>query len=485
MESAVPSGSPAPSRLHGLLSRAVGFPAVTAFAVALIARVVVAVAVNFATDGVLIPDEATYMRIADLRSTGDLSAEPTLRCIEYANADGTPLWCSYWRGLFAATRTFSWPLTALIWVFGPHQIVGRLLACLFGALAAGATAQLASGFLRKPFALIAGLIVALLPSQVLLSSVVLRESAIWLCLACLGVSLGKSDRLAGRGGVALTAVGLALLFVLLAWLRIQTAALALWCAVPVFAIVGRHRRARVVFATVVLVITPMLVGLGPAGEGFVRDSLVRLGYSRNVMSIGAETAFDYSAWSRAAPRRPGQEELLDPFALPSSPKKLLDPSVLPPTSTIDDQQTAGMLELLTRDTETENLLDTLLILPSGLYNTMVRPFLWRPSDIRSASAGHVLAGLEAPLWVTGYLFAAAGSVLFRRRVDVIGFPVLIVLAIAISGAATHGNLGTAFRHRGQVLFAIAVLGAAGLEALIDRLHMVRNQGAGAGPRAGQ
>jgi hypothetical protein len=207
----------------------------------------------------------------------------------------------------------------------------------------------------------------------------------------------------------------------------------------------------------------MLVGLGPAGEGFVRDSLVRLGYSRNVMSIEAETAFGYTAWARSEP----------------------PVSATPTTIVGDTTRTAGMLELLTRDAETENLLDTLIILPSGLYNTMVRPFLWRPSDIRSASAGHVLAGLEAPLWVTGYLFAAAGSVLFRRRVDVIGFPVLIVLAIAISGAATHGNLGTAFRHRGQVLFAIAVLGAAGLQALIDRLHMVRNQGAGAVPRAGQ
>ena len=435
------------NRLHGLLSRAVDAPVVAVFLVALIVRVVAAIAVNLLVDGVLIPDETTYLRIVDLKSTGDLSVEPTLRCLEYANADGTSLWCSYWRGLFDSTRTFSWPLTGLFWMFGPHRILGQLLAGFFGALAAAATSRLALVFLRKPFALVAGLGVALLPSQVLFSSVVLRESAIWLCLACIGVLLGRSSRLTGSGAVTLAAAGLALIFVLLAWLRVQTAVLSLWSAVPIFALAGRHRRVRVLCATGVLVIMPMLVGLGPAAEGFVSNSLVRLGYTRNVMSLGAETAFDYTA-------------------------------VVEVPSVVEVPRQTGALAIITRDAENESLSDTLIVLPSGLYNTMIRPFLWKPSDIRNASASHVLAGFETPLWLTTYLLAAVGVVMFRHRVSVVGFPFLFLLAIAFSGAASQGNLGTAFRHRGQVVFALAVLGAAGLEAVVDRRHMRRSKGAG-------
>ena len=47
-----------------------------------------------------------------------------------------------------------------------------------------------------------------------------------------------------------------------------------------------------------------------------------------------------------------------------------------------------------------------------------------------------------------------------------------------SGALTHGNLGTAFRHRDQVVFALAVLSFAGLEAVVDRRHMIRSQDVG-------
>jgi len=65
------------------------------------------------------------------------------------------------------------------------------------------------------------------------------------------------------------------------------------------------------------------------------------------------------------------------------------------------------------------------------------------------------------------VLAGVGVYVFRQRVSVIAFPVLFLLAIAFSGAITHGNLGTAFRHRGQVMFALAILAAAGLQVVAD------------------
>ena len=430
-------------RLHDLYARDLTRPVLTVFVVALTVRVAVAVASNTLHEGVLIPDEVSYLRIAALMSTGDLDLEPTQRCLEYAIADGTPFYCHYWRGLFASTRTFSWPLTTLFWIFGPHRILGQFLAALAGALAAAVTARLASELVREPFALGAGMVVALLPSQVLLSSVVLRESTIWFLLASLGVLVTLSARQRTRSRLALSAVGLGLLFILLAWLRIQTAVLALWCSVPVFALVGRNRMVRILFAAGVIVLAPVLVGVGPAASGFANDSLARLGYSRNVMSLGAETAFNYSAWSESRS------------------------SVAPPRGIVDSETLTGALAILEREVEDERLMDAVLIVPSGLYNTMIRPIFWSVSDIRSVSRSHALAGLEAPLWIIGYVLAGVGVYVFRQRVSVIAFPVLFLLAIAFSGAITHGNLGTAFRHRGQVMFALAILAAAGLQVVAD------------------
>ena len=439
-------------RLHDLYARDLTRPVLTVFVVALTVRVAVAVASNTLHESVLIPDEVSYLRIAALMSTGDLDLEPTQRCLEYAIADGTPFYCHYWRGLFASTRTFSWPLTTLFWIFGPHRILGQFLAALAGALAAAVTARLASELVREPFALGAGMVVALLPSQVLLSSVVLRESTIWFLLASLGVLVTLSARQRTRSRLALSAVGLGLLFILLAWLRIQTAVLALWCSVPVFALVGRNRMVRILFAAGVIVLAPVLVGVGPAASGFANDSLARLGYSRNVMSLGAETAFNYSAWSESgssvAPSESGS-------------------SVAPSRAIVDSETLTGALAILEREVEDERLMDAVLIVPSGLYNTMIRPIFWSVSDIRSVSRSHALAGLEAPLWIIGYVLAGVGVYVFRQRVSVIAFPVLFLLAIAFSGAITHGNLGTAFRHRGQVMFALAILAAAGLQVVAD------------------
>ena len=547
-------------RVRAFLLRTVDRPIITVFGLALLVRVVAAIASNLFVDGVLIPDERTYLRIADLNSTGDLQVEPTLRCLDQAPG---PTWCSYWRRLVGHTRPFSWPLTGLFWMFGPHRIIGQLLAGLFGALTAAATAQLAGLFLRKPFALGAGLLVALLPSQVIFSSVVLRESTIWLCVVSLSVLLGLSAKQNGRGQLFLSAAAMAVLFVLLTWLRMQTALLALWCAIPIFALVGRNRRIRVLYAVVVLVGTPILVGVGPAGSAFVTKASGRLGIARDVMSFDAETAFDYTAWAKVPtagqievpgwkveipgvkpamawggyvklPSTQGGKVELPPkmevelslggqvepppegkirlpsggqVRLPSGEQVEVPPGAqvelslgetveIPPGGLVElslggqvevppggevelpegsEAHITHALRIMASQNMDATLVDSLSVLPSGLYNTMVRPVLWRPSDLRSASASYVLAGLEAPLWIAFYFLAAIGVFMFYRRVSVIGFPVLFVLAIAVSGAVSHGNLGTAFRHREQVVFAVGVLGFAGLEAVVDRRRMARSQ----------
>ena len=104
-------------------------------------------------------------------------------------------------------------------------------------------------------------------------------------------------------------------------------------------------------------------------------------------------------------------------------------------------------------------------IPRGLFNTMVRPLPWETGLSNPDRFG---AGLESSLWLVLYGLSGYGIWKHREHFAQVLFPVLLIGAIAVSGAVTQGNLGTAFRHRGQILFALAILSAGGLQAIVDR-----------------
>ena len=64
--------------------------------------------------------------------------------------------------------------------------------------------------------------------------------------------------------------------------------------------------------------------------------------------------------------------------------------------------------------------------------------------------------------------AGVGTWVRRSETGVVTFPALMTAVALASGAVTHENLGTAFRHRGQILWALAILSAAGLQWWVER-----------------
>ena len=118
-------------------------PVLSSFLVALGARLVFIAVSGVFHDGVLIPDEGQYLILALMASEGKLTSE---------------FWSGYGESLFESTRTFMWPLTGLFWLLGPFRIVAQLFVATFGAVTAACAACLASRFLRKEFALGAGLL---------------------------------------------------------------------------------------------------------------------------------------------------------------------------------------------------------------------------------------------------------------------------------------------------------------------------------------
>ena len=102
-------------------------------------------------------------------------------------------------------------------------------------------------------------------------------------------------------------------------------------------------------------------------------------------------------------------------------------------------------------------------IPQGILDTLVRPLPWESHS----STAMLLAGFESIFWVSLYGLAICGVWTQRRSFRLLLFPTLLVVVIGMAGAMSHGNLGTAFRHRGQLCFALVVLAVGGVQGLVD------------------
>jgi hypothetical protein len=418
-------------------------PVLSSFLVALGVRVVMAISTGLLHKGILIGDEGQYLILALMASEGKLTSE---------------FWSGYGESLFESTRTFMWPLTGLFWLLGPFRIVAQLFVATFGAVTAACAACLASRFLRKEFALGAGLIVAFFPSQILWSSVVLRESLIWAGLAAIAVTVDYSQRSESGLRTALLTVLLGLLFVATVWLREQSALVALWCLYPAL-LVGRSRlRVRILTASCLLIVAPWIVGFGPGGSDYAGKAMESMGSSRAYMAMDANSSFGISEGLYDCPALlEGQGRGSDEIGAVAS--RLIDRE-RGEWICIHDQYGVGRL--------VDNRLNTSFQrIPGGLYDTMIRPLPW--GDGRSLT--QVLAGWESLLWISLYGLAAYGLWVHGKGHRVLIYPTLLLFAISISGAVTHGNLGTAFRHRGQICFVLAVLAMAGVQAIVEGRRM--------------
>lgn len=393
------------------------------------ARLVTVLAVGPFRPGYAIPDEQQYMELAASVAAGR----------------GAEAWFpGYGQSLYDSTAAFMIPLTFLVRLFGDYQLVGQLLSAAFGVLAAVLTTWLALRVVDRRYALLAGVIVALMPSQVLWSSVVLRESMVWSALA--GMAMAVAIATSARSWKVLIAC--AILAGTSLWalcdLRGLTAVVALGALVLAAFVARSARRAAVPAAAVAMAfLVPYGAGLGPAGLDYVASVVPQVATIRTNLSIGADSSFiDRTAVPPAAPAgsTPGA-----PVAVPPDAPIVQDPSG---TAFVVDTSPAANLAAV----------------PRGLVAVTVRPLPWEPAR----NAGLLLAKIENVAWALLYVLAILGAVVGWRRRGALAFPVIVTGALVLAAAVTQANLGTAFRHRGQILWALAVLAVVGLQYLVER-----------------
>ena len=422
-------------------------PVLTSFLVALGVRVVFAVLSSLVHEGVLIPDEGQYLTLALAASQGGLTAD---------------FWPGYGQSLFDSTRTFMWPLTTLFWLFGPSRLLAQLLPVLFGSVTAATTAAVAGRVVRRSYALTAGLIVALFPSQVLWSSVVLRESLVWAGLAGIAALVSYSNRKSSTIKILSSTVVSSLLIVALASLRIQTAALALWCLFLALLIGRGSRVVRVLSAVCFLLVVPWQLGMGPGAVTFAQGSVDRLGSAHAYMSLNADSSLDDGdvAFTKGS---------VDSCAAHVKGKTGEWKGITEGGGKLLERESGAWL-CISDESGGTVLVDnrprtSLRRVPKGLLDTMIQPLPWKAGW---SNPDRFAAGLELPFWILLYVFSAYGAWEQREHFRQLIFPALLFGSVAVSGAMVHGNLGTAFRHRGQVLFAVAILAVGGLQAVADR-----------------
>ena len=408
-------------------SAAENHPVALPFGVALVVRVVAAVGITALQHGYLFPDESAYVDFGGLAASGHLTLTTD---------------AGYGEVLFHEAASFMWPVTVLFKVFGPHVIVAALWAGLFGAVTAALVSVFVGQALSHGWATLAGLVVAVFPSQVLWSSVVLRESMVWasLAAAALGVAgLARARRWPGLvAWIVLVGTSLLALGYLREWAFLAAAwsvAIAVWLFRPARPVVVRSS----CFALCVLI--PILPGLGLAGSTYVSHEGGNLGLERTTLSANAKSAFVHP------------KVIKPPTTKPATTK----PATTPAT-TVATVPTALSDEDLVVPKGIKN---DLRALPTGLVAFALRPFPWQHGD----GLSYDLAAVEELLYYPLYLLAVVGLVAYRRRREIIAFPIVVVGLISGIAAEAEGNLGSAFRHRDQLFWAVAFFATLGANYL--------------------
>jgi hypothetical protein len=243
---------------------------------------------------------------------------------------------------------------------------------------------------------------------VLWSSLILKDAPVWACLSALAVVAAVAARSTGRRAVLLGLAALALL-VLLGYLRRQTLEVACVALVLAMVVSDRSQRPlRVGGAVALLVCVPLIFGMGVAGEQYV-----------------------------AGVTNPADQRALNAESAKSAVET--------------DENRQGLAQIS--------------YLPKGVSVVALRPWPWETGD---GSVGLGLARIENLLWYPLVLLALYGLGSAWRMRRALAFPILAGAAVLVMYGLTEGNLGTAFRHRGELVWALLLLATVGIARLAGR-----------------
>lgn len=419
-------------------------PLLAVLAVAVFARTAVAVAVDVLTAGGVLFDDASYSRMAAEAADGSAAR-----------------WDPYTRWLYGRTGTLLWPMTAMYWAIGPRGLAGQLLVAMWGAGAAVAAGAVAMRIHGARAALVAGMCVALLPSQVFFSSLVLKDAVVWCLLAAIAVAIAAAAGAVGPR-FALLWGSIAVLLVGVGFVRLHTMVVACWaCALSAWFGPPRARLLRGMTALTAAIVVPMLLGVGPGGLPLVRGGFDSLPAYRVASARGGSAIQEVAAPSADEPEPVPRAET--PAGAPTDAEDGVAATPGPPVPTSPVPTASAQPAPDPAFGTSAGARSNVSYLPTGLRVILVSPLPWN-----CAGSGFLrLACFEtAILWYPLLALALLGLPQALRRLDAAAFVLVAALGVVLMWALTEGNLGTAYRHRGEFTWAVCVLAALGVARLL-------------------
>jgi 4-amino-4-deoxy-L-arabinose transferase-like glycosyltransferase len=385
--------------LRRVMAWTVVHPVLAIFLLALTLRVIAAIGIYLFFDGTLFSDDVTYLQMAIQKASG-LDA----------------YWDNYTRYLYHSTSTFMVPLRLIYEVAGTNNLPGQLYVTTLGAGTAAATTAVGLHLTAKRWAVLAGLIVALMPSQILWSALVLKDAGVWLLLALSAAVFTVVRRSRGRN-LLLSLTALALIVALMGYTRESTMIVILIASV-LASWTGRSdsRRSMIAGIVAVTLLVPWAIGYGPFGIEVVRKA------------PPLETVRTKRAEGTTAFVNPADKQSDTPRA--------------EPTTQIGD-------------------------LLKGISVMLFEPVPWRTF----ATDSILLAQLETVVWYPMLALALAGIWSVRKRVRSFLYLLLLGIGSMLLFALTEGNIGTAYRHRGEFVWVVALFAALGVARVVSsRTH---------------
>ena len=397
------------------LASPTSFVLIAAFAI----RFSVAVTIAVTSDGTLFPDDDGYLTMAGRFASGDTE-----------NWDEFGTW-----GLWNNNAGFLLPIGILFRLFGFHPLLGQTLSVLAGAITAAAVTALVHRHTSATAALCAGLSVAVFPSQILWSSLVLKDSFSWMALTLLAVILGWWAQKTSILNYAIGFLALSCLMFFLVHLRSHTFTTVCIAAIITLVSTAKSQRtAKVVAVMLLLAVLPLTVNAGI----FSRTTFAATGHLGGIRS-------NMAAHARTAIGAPSQVEEAREIARPEEAREI-----------------ARLEEAIA--TSTPSAVADLLYLPTGLRVMLLDPLpnhLDKSSNMKYAFAEHLL-------WYPLLLLGLIGMVVRRKSLTPeIVFTLLVTGGLTTMWALVEGNFGTAYRHRGELVWGVAVLAGIGLDHLLN------------------
>ena len=401
------------------LASPTSFVLIAAFAI----RFSVAVTIAVTSDGTLFPDDDGYLTMAGRFASGDTE-----------NWDEFGTW-----GLWNNNAGFLLPIGILFRLFGFHPLLGQTLSVLAGAITAAAVTALVHRHTSATAALCAGLSVAVFPSQILWSSLVLKDSFSWMALTLLAVILGWWAQKTSILNYAIGFLALSCLMFFLVHLRSHTFTTVCIAAIITLVSTAKSQRtAKVVAVMLLLAVLPLTVNAGI----FSRTTFAATGHLGGIRS-------NMAAHARTAIGAPSQVEEAREIA---RPEEALE----------EAREIARPEEAIA--TSTPSAVADLLYLPTGLRVMLLDPLpnhLDKSSNMKYAFAEHLL-------WYPLLLLGLIGMVVRRKSLTPeIVFTLLVTGGLTTMWALVEGNFGTAYRHRGELVWGVAVLAGIGLDHLLN------------------